>query len=78
MRPHSAWLVALAAHERGAWPCPLVSIHSLDDNIVVPCLSARLDGARNIEIGGVGHISLPLSQRVIDLVEAELANLPAA
>ena len=72
MRPHSEWLTALAAHEHGAWVCPLVSIYSLDDNIVVPALSARLEGARNLELAGIGHISLPLSSRVIELVIAEL------
>ena len=72
MRPHSEWLVALAAHEQGAWACPVVSIYSLDDNIVVPAQSAHLEGARNIELTGIGHISLPLSRRVIALVVAEL------
>ena len=77
MRPHSDWLAALAAHERGAWACPLVSIYSLDDNIVVPAPSACLAGARNIELTGIGHISLPLSVRVIALVTAELGARPA-
>ena len=67
------WLAALAAHEQGTWPCPVVSIYSLDDNLVVPQTSARLEGARNIESAGIGHISLPLSGRVIDLVRAELS-----
>ena len=78
MRPDSAWLAALAAHERDAWSCPLVSIYSLDDNVVVPHSSARLNGARNIEIAGVGHMSLPLSRRVIDLVLAEISGTPVA
>ena len=72
MHPNSAWLTQLAEHEGGAWVCPLVSIYSLDDNVVVPATSARLDGARNIELSGIGHISLPLSRRVIALVLAEL------
>lgn len=76
MGPHSDWLAALATHERGAWVCPLVSIYSLDDNIVVPALSARLEGARNIELTGIGHISLPLSRRVIALVLAEIDGRP--
>ena len=72
MHPNSAWLTQLAEHEGGAWVCPLVSIYSLDDNVVVPATSARLDGARNIELAGIGHISLPLSRRVIALVLSEL------
>ena len=73
MHPHSAWLTSLADHERGAWPCPLVSIYSMDDNVVVPPTSADLAGARNIPLAGIGHISLPLARRVIDLVLAEVA-----
>lgn len=74
MRSHNEWLGALAAHEKGAWACPVVSIYSLDDNIVVPAQSARLEGARNIELTGIGHISLPLSGRVIALVVSALGT----
>lgn len=77
MVPGNAWLAALAAHESGAWPCPLVSIYSLDDNVVVPQRNARLEGARNMELAGVGHISLPLSSQVIGLVLAETCPAPA-
>ena len=77
MAPASAWLMQLAADEAACqpspWPCPFVSIYSLDDNIVVPQRSARLGGARNIELDGIGHMSLPLARRVIDLVLAEVA-----
>ncbi len=73
MHPDSPWLRALADHERGAWPCPLVSIYSIDDNVVAPPTSAELAGARNIPLAGIGHISLPLARRVIDLVLAEVA-----
>ncbi len=72
MVPGNAWLDALSAGEHGAWACPVVSLYSLDDNIVVPQRNAHLEGARNLEIEGVGHISLPLSRRVIDLVQAEI------
>ena len=77
MRPDSAWLAALAAHEQSAWACPLISIYSLDDNIVLPATSARLHGARNIELAGIGHISLPLARQVIDLVLGEMKLLSA-
>jgi predicted alpha/beta hydrolase family esterase len=72
MHRHSAWLAQLAADEGGAWPCPLVSVYSMDDNIVAPQLSAHLEGARNIAVEGIGHISLPLARRVIAIVLAEL------
>lgn len=66
------------AQLRSPWPCPLVSIYSMDDNVVVPQRSARLDHARNIELDGIGHMSLPLAQRVIDLVLAEVTAPVAA
>jgi triacylglycerol esterase/lipase EstA (alpha/beta hydrolase family) len=78
MGPGSPWLTRLAADEGGAWPCPMTSLYSLDDNIVVPALSARLPGARNIEISGVGHMSLPMSPRVARRVEAEVLAGPRA
>lgn len=74
MRPGSEWLARLAADEGGAWPCPITSLYSLDDNIVVPQLSARLPGARNIEIAGIGHMSLPMS----GAVAARVVNLAVA
>ena len=75
MVPGSRWLMELAEHERGAWPCPLVSIYSFDDNVVVPQLSSHLAGARNIALSGIGHISLPLSRRVIGLVLVEAGGV---
>ncbi len=72
MVPGNPWLERLGADERGAWPCPMVSIYSLDDNVVVPQRTAHLDGARNVEVAGIGHISLPLSRRVIELVLPEV------
>ena len=72
MVPGNPWLADLAAHERGVWPCPLVSVYSLDDNIVAPQLSAHLEGARNIALSGIGHMSLPLSKRAIEIVLGEI------
>ena len=74
MEPGNAWLAELARTEANAWPCPFVSIYSHDDNIVAPQLSARLDGARNIALGGIGHISLPMSARVAALVIEEITR----
>lgn len=78
MRPGSAWLARLAAEEGGAWPCPVTSLYSLDDNIVAPQLSARLAGARNIEVVGVGHMGLPMSGAIARMVCAELEAGPTA
>lgn len=72
----SAWLGELARDEKGSWPCPLASLYSRDDNVVVPQLSAHLDGARNIALTGLGHVSLPMSHRVAVIVVAELSAPP--
>jgi len=53
IRPRSTWLDALYA-ERFARP-PITSIWSWHDSMVAPQLSARLPGADNIELVGVGH-----------------------
>ena len=72
----SAWLGELARYEQGSWPCPLASLYSRDDNVVVPQLSAHLDGARNIALAGLGHVSLPMSPGVAVIVVAELSAPP--
>ena len=47
------------------------SIYSQHDNIVLPADSARLDGADNIELAGIGHTSLLFSPAVAqDVVKA--------
>jgi triacylglycerol esterase/lipase EstA (alpha/beta hydrolase family) len=74
MRQGSAWLEALAAHECGTWPCPVTSIYSRDDNIVAPQLSAHLEGAENIALDGIGHVTLPMVHQVARLVATELST----
>lgn len=73
MRPGSAWLAELARFEAARWSCKVVSIYSHDDNIVAPQLSAKLEGACNIALSGLGHISLPMSRAVAAHVIAEIA-----
>ena len=78
MRARSVWLAELAEFERAAWPCPMVSVFSHDDNLVVPQLSAHLPGARNLPLAGIGHVSLPMTPVVAALVIAELVAGPSA
>ena len=78
MRVHSAWLAELARFERDAWPCPMVSVFSHDDNVVVPQLSAHLAGARNLPLAGIGHLSLPMTPAVAEMVIAELVAAPSS
>jgi pimeloyl-ACP methyl ester carboxylesterase len=73
MRRNSAWLRALNATQEGCFSVPLVSIYSVDDNLVAPADSARLDGAENHEVRGVGHLGMLRSPRALDCVMAALS-----
>lgn len=68
-----AWLLSLAAMEDEARRALVTSIFSHHDNIVAPQTSARLAGAKNIELGGVGHVALGRARRVLDRVLEEIA-----
>jgi pimeloyl-ACP methyl ester carboxylesterase len=73
MRPGSLFLRDLAARESAGIAVPTTSVWSVDDNIVVPRASARLEHARNIEVAGVMHVSMSLAPEIQALVLAELA-----
>ncbi len=75
MRPGSAWLRALAASEDASARALVTSLYTHHDNIVSPQESSRLEGARNIEFGGVGHVALGSNPRVLAAVMDELAAL---
>jgi hypothetical protein len=76
MRPGSAWLHELEASERGTFPVPVTSIYSRHDNFVAPQDSARLPGASNIALSGVGHLTLLFSRRAYQAVAQALADRP--
>jgi len=69
------WLCQLAASEDPARRALVTSIFSHHDNIVSPQTSSVLEGARNIALGGVGHVALGCNGRVLDLVMEELGAL---
>ncbi|WP_426193012.1 lipase family alpha/beta hydrolase [Massilia sp. DWR3-1-1] len=71
----SAWLRDLDAGETPATRALITSIYTCQDNIVAPQDSSCLDGARQIAVGGVGHVALGRNERVLALVLAELAAL---
>jgi triacylglycerol esterase/lipase EstA (alpha/beta hydrolase family) len=79
MRPGSAWLRELATSEdadgKGAARALVTSLYTHHDNIVSPQESSRLEGARNLEFGGVGHVALGSNPRVLAAVMQELAAL---
>jgi triacylglycerol lipase len=68
MRIGSTWLTALQA----PLPPASVSIYSCHDNYVFPQQAcSTLDGATNVAIGGVGHLGMAFSPRVLaSLMEA--------
>lgn len=71
IRPGSAWLAAL---EREPLPAiPIVSLWSWHDSMVVPQTSARLDGAIDVPLIGIGHNALLGEPAVFARVEAEIA-----
>ena len=72
MEPSSAWLVDLARDERSLPALPVTSIYSSDDNVIVPQESSLLDGARNVRVSCIGHVSLAFSAPVRDMVLAEI------
>lgn len=74
----SAWLRALAASETPATRALVTSIWTHHDNMVAPQTSSLLAGARNVELGGVGHVALGSDARVLAAVMRELAALSAA
>jgi triacylglycerol esterase/lipase EstA (alpha/beta hydrolase family) len=67
------WLRELAANEDAAMRALITSIYTHHDNIIAPQTSSVLEGARNIELGGVGHVALGRNRRVLARVMDELA-----
>ncbi|MGB7480135.1 MAG: alpha/beta fold hydrolase [Burkholderiaceae bacterium] len=74
----SAWLETLAAAESPAARRLFVSIFSQHDNIVSPQTSSLLADARNIELGGIGHVALAFDARVQALAIDEIRAASAA
>ena len=70
----NAWLQDLAASESAAARALVTSIYSHHDNIISPQTSSRLEGARNIEFGGVGHVALGGNRRVLAMVMREIVT----
>ncbi len=69
----SAWLRELGASESAATRRLITSIYSHHDNIISPQTSGLLEGARNIAIGGVGHVALGRNPGVLARVMQEIA-----
>jgi pimeloyl-ACP methyl ester carboxylesterase len=69
MRPQSAWLKRL---QSAPHPVPIVSIYSVDDNLVAPRSTPIVLGAKAVPFRALGHFGLLWSRRVSEAVIAEL------
>jgi triacylglycerol esterase/lipase EstA (alpha/beta hydrolase family) len=72
LRPGNPWLAELNRDEAVPAPVRGVALWSWHDSMVAPQTSARLAGAKNIELTGIGHNALLASTEVFALVAAEL------
>ncbi len=72
MRPGNQWLTTLA---QTAVTIPFTSVFSLHDTVISPQESSRMDGAMNIQIPAVGHVSMPSGKQtrglLISLLESK-------
>ena len=75
LRRGNAWLAELNRAEVAPDGVRIVSLWSWHDSMVAPQTSARLDGAENIALPGIGHNALVRDRRVFELVAAELSRL---
>ena len=71
MRHASDWLGALGAE---ACPVPVTAVWSAHDTIVAPQDNGRLSGAREIALGGLGHMAMAFSPRILAILLDELAR----
>ncbi|MGC1387375.1 MAG: alpha/beta fold hydrolase [Steroidobacteraceae bacterium] len=68
----SPWLRTLNSAQEGRFTVPMSSVYSRQDNLVVPPLSACLQGAELKELRGIGHLAMLRSRRALDCVMASL------
>ena len=71
MRRDGAWLAELDAGDR-AQRHLFTSIYSHHDNIIAPQDSCHLPGARNVAVGGIGHVALGRHPAILKSVLAEI------
>ena len=72
----NTWLNELNKHEHRPALVPTVSIFSYHDSIVSPQESPILKHAKNVPLRGIGHLEMPFSKTVQDLVYQELVLIP--
>jgi triacylglycerol lipase len=72
MREASAWLNLLEKREQSATKPKTISIYTLNDDLVYPPETARLDWAENVPMAAIGHVSLLFSEPATERVIAAL------
>ncbi len=72
MSDASPWLRALNSAQEGRFTVPVASIYGVEDNLVVPAGSARLQGAEMHELRGIGHFGMLRARGALDRVIATL------
>jgi pimeloyl-ACP methyl ester carboxylesterase len=77
MHPGSAWLAELNRDEGAPLPVRTLSLWSWHDSMVAPQTSARLAGAANVELTGIGHNTLLANDEVFSLVAGEIERAAA-
>jgi triacylglycerol lipase len=74
MREGSAWLALLKKREELTIKPKTLSIYTMNDDLVYPAESARLEWAENVPVAGIGHVSMlfskPIAERVIAALSA--------
>jgi triacylglycerol esterase/lipase EstA (alpha/beta hydrolase family) len=75
MRISALWLSQLEADDR-AQRRLFTSIYSYHDNIIAPQSSCHLPGAKNIPVGGIGHVALGSHTLILQRVVAEILAIP--
>lgn len=77
MRCGNPWLRTLAASEDDAARARIESIFSWHDSIVGPAGASLLEGARNVPLAGIGHVTLLRDPAAAQAVVAALDRLSA-
>lgn len=73
MKYQSRWIETLSDMEAANPPnVPTMSIYTLNDDLVYPPESSRLDWAENVQVSAVGHVGLMFSEAVTNRVIAEI------
>jgi triacylglycerol lipase len=72
----SDWLQKLAVCENKATRDLFISIYSTHDNVIYPQSSSYLEGANNIAVSGIGHMSLCIDRGIGQRIVDEINSIP--